>query len=89
MYYSLTPEASTRAGGVSGNGPTYTAYDAQGNGHQKQLVPSDTALDATEVPSRNNSNWAKPIGRRVDPKPSTPVVLPPRRAYDSESEDEM
>lgn len=76
---------------LSGNVPTYTAYDSHGNAHTKQRVPSETASqasNATVVPERN-SNWAKPAGRRVEPKMTTPVVLPSAHGYGSDSEDEM
>jgi hypothetical protein len=81
--------SSQPSAGLSGNVHTFTAYDHQGNGYTRERVPSETsskASDATVFPARNNK-WAKPAGRRVEPKMTMPVVLPPARFYESDSED--
>ncbi|PMD44989.1 hypothetical protein L207DRAFT_577936 [Hyaloscypha variabilis F] len=71
-------------------GNTYTAYDHQGHAHVKQRTSSETASqasNATVAPPRS-SKWAKPA-KTVEPKTTTPVAVPPRRGYASDSEDEM
>jgi hypothetical protein len=80
-----------RGAGAAVNAPTYTAFDSAGHPHVKQRIPSDTASQASTVAPLKNSKWAKPAGRRNEPKMTTPVVPPParRRGYNSDSEDEM
>ncbi|KAN0113024.1 Stc1 domain containing protein [Hyaloscypha variabilis] len=71
-------------------GNTYTAYDHQGHAPVKQRTSSETASqasNATVAPPRS-SKWAKPA-KTVEPKTTTPVAVPPRRGYASDSEDEM
>jgi hypothetical protein len=70
------------------NGPSFPAFDPQGNPHAKQRIPSDTASQASTVVPAKNSNWAKPAGRRVEPKMAM-LVVPPARGYESDSEDEI
>jgi hypothetical protein len=57
-----------------------------------QRAPSSTTSEASnETVVPKTSNWAKPTGRRVEPKQTNPVAVPRRRrGYESDSgDDEM